>query len=520
MPLSVTRFIRVLSILLVFAAPNAFAEVKLSALFSDNMVLHRGARVPIWGNADPGEPVRVTLGKEQASATAGDNGEWKVQIGPLQAGGPFEMTIAGKNTLRIQNVLVGEVWLCSGQSNMEMGVGNSRRAWGGVQNAAEEIAAGNFPMIRQFKVEKRVSGKPQAEVQGQWLVATPETVGEFSAVAYFFGRELFKALNVPVGLIHSSWGGTPAESWTSAPALLAEPELASMARDWEKKIADYPQALADYQKKLDEWNRSSQQAEAAGEPAPSPPQFPADPRGNSWRPAGLYNAMIAPLIPFAIRGAIWYQGESNAGRAYQYRKLFPAMIRNWRSAWGQGDFPFLFVQLASFIQEWPPQNSWAELREAQSMTLSLPNTGMAVTADIGDPYDIHPKNKQEVGRRLALAAQAIAYGKDGVYSGPMYESMTAEGDKIRLRFKDVGSGLKAQGALVGFEIAGEDRKFHAAEARIEGETVVARSSEVSHPAAVRYAWADNPTCSLYNKEGLPASPFRTDDWPGVTEGAR
>jgi sialate O-acetylesterase len=291
-----------------------------------------------------------------------------------------------------------------------------------------------------------------------------------------------------------------------------------MVKDWQKKIADYPETLADYEKKLEDWNSASQQAEAAGEAAPSPPRFPADPRSNSWRPSGLYNAMIAPLIPFAIRGAIWYQGESNAGRAYQYRKLFPAMIRDWRSAWGEGDFPFLFVQLASYIQEYSPQTSWAELREAQSMTLSLPNTGMAVAADIGNPYDIHPKNKQEVGRRLALAAEAIAYGKKLVYSGPMYESMKVEGNKVRLRFKHAGSGLKAQGRLVGFEIAGEDRKFHSAEAKIEGEAVVVQSREVSHPVAVRYAWADYPTCSLYNKEGLPASPFRTDDWPGVTQG--
>jgi sialate O-acetylesterase len=514
-----SRFLRVLSVLLLLSATNALADVKPSAIFSDNMVLQRGVRVPIWGTADPGEQVRVTLGNAQATTTADDQGKWKALIGPLQAGGPFEMTVAGKNELKIQNVLVGEVWLCSGQSNMEMAVGNSRRAWGGVQNAAEEIAAGNFPIIRQFKVEKSVSGKPQADAQGQWLVATPETVGEFSAVAYFFGRALFKALNVPVGLIHSSWGGTPAESWASAPALLADSELAPMVRDWQKKIADYPEALADYEKKLDDWNSASQQAEAAGKAPPSPPRFPADPRSNSWRPSGLYNAMIAPLIPFAIRGAIWYQGESNADRAYQYRNLFPTMIRDWRNTWGGGDFPFLFVQLASYIQEYSPQNTWAELREAQTMTLSLLNTGMAVAADIGNPYDIHPKNKQEVGRRLALAAQAIAYGKKLVYSGPMYKSMAVEGGKIRLRFTQVGTGLKAQGPLVGFEIAGEDRKFHSAEARIDGEAVIVRSGEVSRPVAVRYAWADNPTCSLYNKEGLPASPFRTDDWPGVTQGA-
>jgi sialate O-acetylesterase len=323
---------------------------------------------------------------------------------------------------------------------------------------------------------------------------------------------------VPIGLIHTSWGGTPAEAWTSAAALAAEPELAPIGKDWEQKLADYPKSLEKYRNQLDEWHQASLKAETDGKPAPPPPQFPSDPYSSSWRAAGLYNGMVAPLIPYGIRGAIWYQGESNADRAYQYRKLFPVMIQDWRRAWGQGDFPFLFVQLAGFVQDWSPKTTWAELREAQLRTLSLPKTGMAVAADIGDPYDIHPKNKQEVGRRLALAAQAIAYGKDVVYSGPVYESKTLEGDKIRLRFKHVTGGLTAKGGkpLKGFEIAGEDRKFVPAQANIEGNTVVVRSDKVPRPVAVRYAWADYPECSLYNRAGLPASPFRTDDWPGVT----
>jgi sialate O-acetylesterase len=269
---------------------------------------------------------------------------------------------------------------------------------------------------------------------------------------------------------------------------------------------------------LDEWHQASLKADADGKPAPPAPQFPSDPYSSSWRAAGLYNGMAAPLVPYGIRGAIWYQGESNADRAYQYRKLFPVMIQDWRRAWGQGDFPFLFVQLAGFVQDWSPKTTWAELREAQLMTLSLPKTGMAVAADIGDPCDIHPKNKQEVGRRLALAAQAIAYGKDVAYSGPIYESQTVEGDKIRLRFKHVTGGLMGRGGkpLRSFEIAGEDRKFVPAQAKIEGNTVVVRSDKVPRPVAVRYAWADYPACSLYNGTGLPASPFRTDDWPGVT----
>jgi sialate O-acetylesterase len=497
------------------------AEVKLHALFSDHMVLQQGVRAPVWGTADPGEQVKVTLGSASAQATADDEGRWKVELGPLKAGGPLEMTVAGKNTLTLHDVAVGEVWICSGQSNMEMAVGNSPRAWGGVNNAEQEIAAGNYPMIRQFTVKKAVAGKPQSDVAGEWLVASPETVGQFTAVGYFFGRELHKALGVPVGLIHTSWGGTPAEAWTSEQTLLSEPDLASIFTTRQKEIAAYPQALEKYREQLAQWDEASRQAEAAGKVAPRPPKFPDDPRSSSWRASGLYNAMIAPLIPYATRGAIWYQGESNADRAYQYRKLFPAMIRDWRRAWGEGDFPFLFVQLANYIQNYAPKTSWAELREAQTMTLSLPKTGMAVTADIGDPNDIHPKNKQEVGRRLALAAEAIVYGKDVVYSGPVYDSMKVEGNKIRLSFRHVDGGLKGKPhPLTSFEIAGADRKFVAAQAKIEGKTVVVRSAKVAQPVAVRYAWADNPECSLYNKSGLPAVPFRTDDWPGVTEGKK
>jgi len=515
---SVRRVAILLSSWFLLVTPFALAEVKLPALFGDNMVLQREAKVPIWGTAEPGEQVTVTLAEQRGTATADSAGRWKLEIGPLKAGGPFEITVAGRNTLTLHNVAVGEVWICSGQSNMEMAVGNSPRAWGGVLNAEQEIAAANYPMIRHFTVKKAVAGQPQHDTQGQWVAASPQTAGEFTAVGFFFARELHKALGVPIGLIHTSWGGTPAEAWTSAGALAAEPELAPIGMDWEQKLADYPKSLEKYRNQLDEWHQASLKAETDGKLAPPPPQFPSDPYSSSWRAAGLYNGMIAPLVPYGIRGAIWYQGESNADRAYQYRKLFPVMIQDWRRAWGQGDFPFLFVQLAGFVQDWSPKTTWAELREAQLMTLSLPKTGMAVAADIGDPYDIHPKNKQEVGRRLALAAQAIAYGKDVVYSGPIYESKTVEGNTIRLRFKHVTGGLTAKGGkpLKGFEVASEDRKFVPAQANIEGNTVVVRSDKVPRPVAVRYAWADYPACSLYNGTGLPASPFRTDDWPGVT----
>jgi sialate O-acetylesterase len=496
-----------------FTASSAWAEVKLPAVFADNMVLQREMRIPVWGTADPGEQVTVTVDDQRGTATADAEGRWKTEVGPVLSGGPYEMTVTGKNRITFRNVAVGEVWICSGQSNMEMAVGNSTKTWGGVRNAQEEIASGNFPMIRHFAVKKAVAGKPQKDLQGQWVVATPETVGEFTAVGYFFGREIHKTLGVPVGLIHTSWGGTPAESWTSAPALAADPALASIVTDWEKKLADYPVALEKYRQQLSEWNQAAQKAEAEGEPAPEQPKAPDNPYGNPWRAAGLYNAMLAPLIPYGIRGAIWYQGESNAGRAEQYRKLFPAMIQDWRRAWSQGDFPFFFVQLAGFENIWGAKDRWPYLREAQLLTLSLPKTGMAVAIDIGDQYDIHPRNKQDVGRRLALAAQAIAYGRDIVYSGPIFESMQIQDSKVRLRFRHAKGGLVALGGkLRGFEIAGEDRQFVPAQAKTDGETVVVTSDKVNSPVAVRYAWADFPECNLYNKAGLPASPFRTDDW--------
>ncbi|UCF14994.1 MAG: hypothetical protein JSW59_16420, partial [Phycisphaerales bacterium] len=356
-----------------------------------------------------------------------------------------------------------------------------------------------------------------------WSLCSPESVPGFSAVGYFFGRELHKELNVPIGLVHTSWGGTPAEAWTRREVLEAHDQFEPILARQADIIARYPQAYREYEQKLEEWNKAAEKAKADGE---KPPRKPGAPRGpdHPHSPAGLYNGMISPLVPYGIQGAIWYQGESNAGRAYQYRRLFPAMIKNWRKDWRQGNFPFLFVQLANFraTKEEPDESNWAELREAQSMTLSLPNTGMATIIDIGDANDIHPRNKQDVGKRLALWALAETYKKNLVYSGPIYESMKVESGKIRLSFDHVGSGLVARGgeALTGFAIAGADRKFVWADARIDGNTVVVGSDDVDKPVAVRYAWADNPVCNLYNKENLPASPFRTDDWPGVTVDAK
>lgn len=502
---------------LLFAA-SAAADVRLARIFSDHAVLQQRKPVPIWGTASPGEKVTVEFRGQKVNTVANDDGEWHVTLKPMSAGGPFQMTVRANNTIVLHDVLVGEVWICSGQSNMEWPV-----AWS--QNAEQEIAQANHPQIRLFMVPKAVSDRPLKDLNGgAWQLCTPETVRNFSAVGYFFARELHRALKVPVGMIQSAWGGTPAESWTSKPTLMANPSLRYLLENWRRAEISYPQTLENYQRQLTEWEKAAAQARAEGKPEPKKPDPPQDPRTNPWKPAGLFNAMIAPIVPYAIQGAIWYQGESNAGRAYEYRLLFPTMIRDWREAWAQGDFPFLFVQLANFmaVKPEPGESAWAELREAQLMTLSLPNTGMAVAIDIGDANDIHPRNKQDVGKRLALNALAIAYGKKMVYSGPIYERMKREGSAIRLYFQHVDGGLTTPNGepLKGFAIAGADRRFVWAEARIEGSTVVVSSPQVPEPVAVRYAWADNPVCNLYNKAGLPASPFRTDDWPGVTQGRR
>ena len=510
--------LRIIIILLLVIAGAAVADIKLPAIIGDNMVLQQGGKVPIWGWADPGEEVTagVSWNNMKWAVKADKDGKWSFRINPPKAGGPYEMTLTGKNTITIKNILVGEVWVCSGQSNMQMTVQSSN-------NAQQEIADAGYPKIRLFSVKRTVAETPQSDCEGNWSECSPRTVPDFSAVAYFFGRELHKQLNVPVGLIHTSWGGTPAESWTRREVLEADADFVPIVKRYDDAVAKYPQAMKEYEQKLAEWKEAVEKAKAEGKDQPRRPGEPFGP-GNPNAPAGLYNAMIAPLIPYGIQGAIWYQGESNAGRAYQYRTLFPAMIKNWRDDWGQGQFSFLFVQLANFMQTKPEptESAWAELREAQSMTLALPNTGMVVIIDIGDAVDIHPKNKQDVGKRLALWALADTYGKKLVYSGPIYKSMNVDCSSIILSFNHVGGGLVAKGGaeLKGFSIAGKDRKFVWADAKIDGDKVIVSSEKVDMPVAVRYAWADNPVCNFYNQEDLPASPFRTDEWPGVTVDAR
>ena len=648
-------------LILVFVQP-AFAKVKVPSLIGDNMVLQAGKKVRIWGWADPQESITVEFANARTTTIADAKGNWQTLIGPFKSGASLVLTITGTNTLSFKNILIGEVWVCSGQSNMEWPLINTT-------GAAETVAQSNFPDIRLFTVPKKTSAVPLNDVEGHWVVASPDQVGQFSAVAYYFGRELHQKLKIPVGLIHTSWGGTPAEAWTNRD-LLATSELQPILDRFEAGMKDMPERQRLFEQQLSAWVKQNlyvdegNKGEALGYADPNTsvadwqqmvlPQFfetaglkidgavwvrkeidvpsswvgkplqlnlaaiddqdttyfngkrvggiggetpnsysilrhyqiPAElvrsgrnviavrvfdsageggfgagdmsikptgdtaaaiplsgpwnykielglpPKAPDWgsrpeapgphnqnSPGVLYDAMLAPVIPFTVRGAIWYQGESNSGRAYQYRTLFPTMIRNWRTAWGDNDFPFYFVQLANWqpIKAEPGDSEWAELREAQTLTLREPQTGMAVTIDIGETNDIHPRNKLDVGHRLAVWALAKTYAQSLEYSGPLFKSFSVEGNQIRLKF-DHASGLKTSdgGPLKSFAIAGEDHRFVWAEAKIEGNDIVVSSKEVAKPVAVRYAWADNPITNLYNKAGLPASPFRTDTWPGVT----
>lgn len=460
-PISKSLAITCISISL--GASFAQADVVPNPLFTDGAVLQRGQKVPVWGTADDGEKVTVEIGKQKLTTTA-EGGKWRVDLAPLEVGDPLTMKISGKNTIEIKEILVGEVWVNSGQSNME---------WllKGIDPQKEHASKANYPKIRMFTVKKTTAIQPLSTPTGSWITASPETVGGFSAVGYFFAQELHEKLGVPVGMISTSWGGTPAQAWTSIEGLGSEAELKGYLDAAEKTIA-------------------------------APPEKPV----GSGHPTSLYNGMIAPIVPYAMKGVIWYQGESNAGKSKEYRTLFPAMIADWRNKWKQGNFPFIYVQIAPFKGQ-PP-----EIREAQLLTLSKSeNTAMAVTTDVGDANDIHPKNKQPVGQRLASAARAIAYGEKIVYSGPIYDSMKVSGDAIELSFKHLGGGLVAKdGDLKGFTIAGEDGKHVPAKAEIKGSKIIVSAAEVKSPKAARYGWANVPDVNLFNKEGFPASPFRTD----------
>ncbi|HRO44290.1 sialate O-acetylesterase [Agriterribacter sp.] len=653
-------FRMILSFLCLLCINQAIADVRLPKIFDSHMVLQRNKPIPVWGWADAGEKVTVELSgsgitKQIKTIKAGKDGKWILRLNAAEAGGPYQLVVKGKkNVLTLDDVLIGEVWICSGQSNMQWTVKAS-------DNAKEEIAAADYPLIRQFEVPREISLTPEDDLsKGQWKTATPENVGQFTAVGYFFGRELYKKLGIPIGLINTSWGGTIVETWISKEAMKSFNEFSdvvdamplSMEALGEKRKTRLTNAIDELQGGLptagdvQSWSSASfddsnwKTIEVPGnfdrkdfqyldgvvwfrsefilpdslaglsvalslgtiddiddtyvngikvggttsktasgriyilEPSQlhagknsiavriedlggrggftGKPEDVKISRGayeqslaGTWKfriesytdnnqftgpnDAGtlLYNAMIAPLIPYAMQGAIWYQGESNAGRAFQYRKSFPLMISDWRNRWKE-EFPFLFVQLASFnANNGNSKNgsTWAELREAQALTLqALPRTGMAVIHDIGNPQDIHPTNKQDVGKRLALRALEIAYGQNVLSQGPQFQSMQAEGNKLVLSFNNVGSGLIASGKygyLQGFEIAGADKVFHWAKAEIRDGKVVVWSDTVTDPVAVHYGWADdNMEANLFNKEGLPAAPFRTDTWKGITEEVR
>lgn len=495
------------------------ADLKPATPFSDHMVLQQGKPVPVWGWADPGEQISIEFGGQNKTATADANGKWTVKLDPMPSSAESRRLLIQSKTANrkaeINDVLVGEVWLGSGQSNMAMSVSRA-------QNFDAEKAAAKLPLIRVFQETSGVAESPQPDAKGQWLVCSPEAVETtaFSATLFFFGRELHRELQIPVGLINSSVGGTPIESWIDAGVQTRTPELKEFFSEQSKAraVVDEEKLKAGYEKSLAQWQARAAKAKAAGEPLPRRPRNPLDIKKRKGNIGGLFNGKIAPLIPYAIRGAVWYQGEANAhpgkGQFYQYQ--LPLLVSDWRSRWGD-EFPFAWVQLPNFIRG---SEGWMLVREAELKTLRLPKTGMAITVDIGEPKNIHPMNKQEVGRRLSLWALGEVYGKKiAETSGPLPAGHEVRGAEIVLAFTHA-AGLQAKnGELKGFVIAGEDKQWKPAQARIEGEKVIVSSPDVKKPVAARYAWVDNPDCNLYNGAGLPASPFRTDDWP-VSETAK
>ncbi|MBI5775006.1 MAG: sialate O-acetylesterase [Verrucomicrobia bacterium] len=505
----------VLACLFALALHSALADVRLPAIFSDHMVLQQNAAIKIWGWADPLETVVVSLGGQVLGTAADKDGRWEVKLAKkFKAGDKLALVVKGKNTLTVNDVLVGEVWLCSGQSNMAMTVDRSK-------DFDNEKAHANFPKIRMFTVERNPQPTPQAECRGKWEICSAATVGHFSAAGYFFGRDLHQQLRVPVGLINSSYGGTAVEAWTSMDAQAKLPEYKTISEPWNKLTAqpwNEKTALANYEKQVAAWKENVKKAKAASKAVPRGPQKPVDPRFNQNHPATLYNGMIAPIVGYAIRGAIWYQGESNAGKPFAnlYGLQLATMIKDWRTRWGS-EFAFAWVQLPDFKapQKEPVENTgWTTVREEMLKTLKVPHTGMAITLGLGEEKDIHPKNKQEVGHRLALWALDDVYEREQFPgSGPLPAGHRTRGSEIIISFKETSGGLRATDkALKGFAIAGADKKFVWANARIEGDKVIVSHPAVPKPAAVRYAWADNPVWSLINGAGLPATPFRTDDW--------
>lgn len=500
---------------LAFLAAGVRADVTLAPLFTDHAVLQRDKAVPVWGRAAAGEKVTVAFHQQTRDAVTAADGRWIVLLDALPADAQgADLVVTGKNTVAVHDVVVGEVWLCSGQSNMEFAVNRAA-------NADKEIATANFPLIRHVKIERTVATAPADTVQTSgWQSASPQTVGGFTAVGYFFARDVFQKLGVPVGLVHSSWGGTPVESWMSPAALASHPAFAVVNARWEQDLSDYPVKKPAYDAKFGDWREAEAAAKAKGPAAHAaflklrPWQRAPRGPGDSWTPAGLFNGMINPLLPYALRGALWYQGESNADRAAEYHALFAAMITAWRQHFGQGDFPFYWVSLANYrVPDDATDSTYAFLREAQTQTLELPNTGQALAIDVGNPDDIHPTDKQDVGHRLALLAKNRVYGIVGDDTGPTFSSAVREGAALRVRLTHTAGGLVAHDKPVqSLEVADADKVFHPATARIERDTLVVSAPGVREPVAVRYAWKNSPDANLYDGAGLPAVPFRSDNW--------
>ena len=530
-----------------YARPTEAAP-RFAAAFADHTVLQREMPVPVWGWADAGEAITVEFAGQRQTATTDATGRWQVRLMPLAASEvPRDLVVTGNGTLAIRDVLVGEVWLASGQSNMGSPLSS-------VNNAATVLPEASDLLLRFFTVVKATAAEPLADVKGTWQATTPETARGFSAVAFFFAKELRSRLNCPVGILHASWGGTAAHCWLGIDSLRQEPALAKYVTQWDqavvkhREVLEHPELAEQYVKEVAAWqaevapvyNAAMKAFKAAGSTGPKPepsrpmpknpdPMGMPDPNSRPSTPGVIYHAMIAPLAPYAMRGVIWYQGEANGSAGLEYRTLLPRLITDWRGRWAQESMPFLVVQLPGWdhSKDPPERHQWPWLREAQLMTAhKVPKTGLAVAIDVGDPRDVHPANKTDIGLRLALAARKIAYGEDTVHSGPIYRDFAITDGTVRLRFDEIGGGLAigqspwlAKGVeqfpadrLIGFTIAGEDRTWREATARIDGDSVLVSSAAVPRPVAVRYGWANAPRCNLANREGLPASPFRTDDW--------
>jgi sialate O-acetylesterase len=518
-------------LLFILSFDRVSAKITLPAIIGDNMVLQRGIKVPIWGWANPGEVINITFQGKKFQTEATKNGKWLLKLGVYAKGGPYEMQISSvQNTFTLKNILVGDVWLASGQSNMEFGIQTEKSGLAEIVNARDS-------MIRLFYVPMAFSITPREGIDapvssrnGKWIVCSPEAMADtkfawhgFSATGYYFAKEIRAYEKTPVGMIASYKGGTPAQAWMSQEGLSQSPAFDTYVNAHQKLVENLENARKDYPKKLAEYQEKIKKLDPGV--SSSKPQPPVQPEGGFSAPSDLFNAMINPIIPFGIKGVIWYQGESNGDKlsqAIEYQQLFPRLISDWRKNWSQGNFPFLFVQLANYKKaaRKPVEGIWPWVREAQLKTLDMQATGMAVITDIGDSADIHPTNKKDVGLRLSLAARKTAYGEQLVYSGPIFKRMKIKGNVIEINFNHVGTGLigrkpennQTTGTLKGFGIAGADGKFVWADARIEGDKILVSSKEILNPIAVRYNWADNPLGTLYNKEGLPASPFRTDDF--------